>query len=282
MKNSYTRIGWLLSATVAVFFSIDLSAQPAPGKYTAQLNEMKMYYEVHGQGDPLVLLHCYSASSQLWTPMRDNLSEKYLLVVPDLRGHGRSTNPSGEYSQRQSSLDIFALLDHLEIRSFKAMGISSGGMTLMHMATQQPRRIEAMVLIGAAHYYPKQAREIMEQSTVESLTEEDYERLRQIHLLGDDQIRAMKYQFFKMKDSYDDMNFTPPYLSTITARTLIVHGDRDRFFPVSIPVELYLAIPQSYLWIVPIGGHIPIFGENKNVFVKTAMEFLDGAWEQEE
>jgi len=54
-----------------------------------------------------------------------------------------------------------------------------------------------------------------------------------------------------LKDSYDDMNFTPPYLSTITARTLIIYGDRDPLYPVKIALEMYTAIHRSYLWIVP-------------------------------
>jgi pimeloyl-ACP methyl ester carboxylesterase len=53
------------------------------------------------------------------------------------------------------------------------------------------------------------------------------------------------------KDSYDDMNFTPPYLSTITARTLIVYGDRDPLYPINILMEMHTAIPGSYLWMIP-------------------------------
>jgi len=74
------------------------------------------------------------------------------------------------------------------------------------------------------------------------------------------------------------MNFTPPYLSTITAHTLIVHGDRDSFFPVSIPLEMYTAIPESYLWIVPHGGHVPILGDMSQRFMQTALDFLRGEW----
>jgi pimeloyl-ACP methyl ester carboxylesterase len=77
-----------------------------------------------------------------------------------------------------------------------------------------------------------------------------------------------------MKDSYDDMNFTEPYLSTITARTLIVHGDRDEYFPVDIPVAMNRAIPRSALWIIPNGGHLPVLGELAPVFQEEALAFL--------
>jgi pimeloyl-ACP methyl ester carboxylesterase len=79
--------------------------------------------------------------------------------------------------------------------------------------------------------------------------------MRPVHARGDEQMRLLISNFNAMADGYDDMNFTPPYLSTITARTMIIHGDRDPFFPVSIPVEMYHSIPNSALWIVPNTGH---------------------------
>ena len=77
------------------------------------------------------------------------------------------------------------------------------------------------------------------------------------------------------------MNFTAPYLSTITAKTLIVHGDRDHLFPVSIPVEMYSAVPNAYLWIVPNGDHVPIMDKRAEAFTRTVLEFLGGEWETE-
>ena len=170
---------------------------------------------------------------------------------------------------------MFALLDALGVKQFKAMGISTGGMTLIHMATQQPSRVESMVLVGATIYFPEQARAIMRTATVASLTPEVYERRRRVHKHGDEQIRDLQQQFHDFKDSYDDMNFTRPYLSTVTARTLIVHGDRDQFFPVEIPVEMYRSIPNAFLWIVPRGGHVPIF-DPAVPFAATAQTFLKG------
>lgn len=241
-------------------------------------NDVQIYYESYGEGPPLVLLHGFFRSTQVWEPYVPALAEHFTVIAADLRGHGRSTNPTGCFTHSASARDIFALVDHLGINRFQAMGISSGGMTLLHMATQQPDRIEAMVLIGAASYFGEETRAIQRERTVESLTPEDWEELRQHHQHGDDQIRALVNQFHAFADSYDDMNFTPPYLSTIRARTLIVHGDRDRHFPVPIPVEMYQAIPQAYLWIVPNGGHVPITGEQVEPFTRTALAFLCGQW----
>lgn len=248
--------------------------------HTLATQGISLYYKTCGQGPPLLLLHKFFATGTLsWDRFIPTLAAQYRLVVPDLRGHGRSTNPSGEFTHRQSASDMFALLDSLGLQQVKAMGISSGGMTLLHMATRQPARIDAMVLIGATTYFPEPARKIFRVATVESLTPQDYQEQRELHIRGDEQIRSLQREFNAFKDSYDDMNFTPPHLSTITAATLIIHGDRDRFFPVEIAVEMYRSIPKSYLWIVPNGGHVPI-DDHADEFTIRATQFLSGAWKQ--
>lgn len=243
------------------------------------IDDFEMYYEIYGDGAPLFLLHGFTGSSSRWKPFIPSLAEHCQLIVPDLRGHGRSTNPSNEFTHRQSALDVFALAEHLRIDQFKAIGISTGGMTLTHMATQQPLRVEAMVLIGSTIYFGEECRTAQRDSANEGWW--DWDELREIHKHGDEQIRNLLDQFHNFKDSYDDMNFTTPYLSTITANTLIIHGDRDLFFPVTIPVETYQAIPDSYLWVVPNGGHVPIIEEKHQAyFIEMVLEFLLGAWQE--
>ncbi len=252
---------------------------PPAGKVVS-VNGFEMYYETYGQGEPLVLLHGFSGSSALWEPQVPALAKHFQLVIPDLRGHGRSTNPGGTFTHRQSALDVFALLDTLKIQKFRAVGISTGGMTLIHMATSQPERIEAMVLIGATSYFPEQARAFQRAANPDKLTEEQWAFYRGLHKHGDDQIRALLQQFHEFSTSYNDMNFTAPYLSTIQARTLILHGDRDAHFPVAIPVEMYRAIPKSYLWIVPNGGHVPDMDNSPMNFVEVFLQFFKGEWEK--
>jgi pimeloyl-ACP methyl ester carboxylesterase len=259
---------------------------PSTEGQTEAINGCDMYYETRGEGEPLILLHGFTGSGADWSLVFKSPPDGFQLIVPDLRGHGRSTNPSMKFTLRQSALDMFALLDHLRIERFKAIGLSAGAKTLLHMATQQPARIEAMTIVSAAHYFPQQARAIMSQMNVESQTGEAWQIMRQRHKHGDEQIRALWMQGQAMKDSYDDMNFTPPYLSTITARTLIVHGDRDQLYPINIPVELHSAIPGSHLWIIPNGDHGPIFGELTGTgettahFAEVALRFLRGEWER--
>ncbi len=259
-------------------FSTD-TALPSQG-HLVSVNGIQLYYETYGEGPPLVLLHNFTASGAAWSPLVPEFAKSYRVIVPDMRGHGRSTNPSGQFTHRQSARDIYALLDSVGINNVKAVGASSGAMTLVHMATQQPRRIDAMVLVGVTDQYPAETRAILSAQDCENLTPEDWQQQREIHMHGDEQIRELQREFCGFKDSYDDMNFTPPFLSTITARTLIVPGDHDKFFPVRLPVEMYGAIPHAYLWIVPNGSHIPAYSpKHREEFAHTALEFLRGEWE---
>jgi pimeloyl-ACP methyl ester carboxylesterase len=246
---------------------------PAPGR-ALRVNDFEMYVEVRGTGEPLVLLHGFSSCGGTWRRVVDVLAQQYQLIIPDLRGHGRSTNPSGSFTHRQSALDVYALLDQLGVKRFKAMGISTGGMTLLHMATQQRDRIEAMVLIGATSYFPEEARVVMRQAAADSIPPEERRFFAECAVRGEPQIRDLVTQFGRFKDSYDDMNFTPPLLGSIKARTLIIHGDRDEFFPVNIPVEMYRAIPGAALWIVPNGDHVPVFGQHLREFQDVTLAFL--------
>jgi pimeloyl-ACP methyl ester carboxylesterase len=70
------------------------------------------------------------------------------------------------------------------------------------------------------------------------------------------------------------MSFTADRLSAIGAPTLIVAGDRDPLYPVELAVELYRGIPRAFLWVVPNGGHGPIFNEQREEFVRRALPFL--------
>jgi pimeloyl-ACP methyl ester carboxylesterase len=247
---------------------------PARGGQSLAIHDIQMYFEAAGEGAPLLFLHGFSGIGSDWDYVSAEVPAGYRLILPDLRGHGRSTNPSPEFSFRQSALDVFALLDQLGIDKFQAIGVSGGGQILLHMATQQPSRVDAMVLVSTAHYFPEQARAVMRQMTLETHTEQEWTVMRRRHPQGDDQIRALWRQAHDLRDSFADVNFTPPYLSTITARTLIVQGDRDPLYPIDIACEMYRSIPGARLWIVPNAGHGMIFQKQAPHFVETAVGFL--------
>lgn len=252
-------------------------AQSEPPGKIAQVNGIDMHYQERGRGEPLLLLHGFGGCGADWAPFAEVLAQDYRVISVDLRGHGWSTNPSGTFTMRQSAEDIAALLDKLGIEKARAMGISAGGMTLLHLATKHPERVGAMVVIGASTHFPSETRHIAGGSHLEKLPAPVQQFFRDCAKRGGDaQVERLLAQFRGFATSYQDMTFTPPTLGTIKARTLIVHGDRDEFFPVEIPVAMYGAIPGSELWVVPGGDHVPIYDQRMPEFLRVARQFLAG------
>ena len=213
-----------------------------------------LFHRDSGSGSVLLLLHGFTGSGDDWNHVFADTLPGYRVIAPDLPGHGRSANPRPDFKFADVARDVFALLDHLGVDRVKAIGMSAGANTLLHMATQQPSRIESMIHVSGTPRFPDQARAIMRATT------------------GDDVLSRYARAF---ADDRDDMNFTAATLSQISATTLIVHGDRDPLYPVEQAVELLRGIPNSSLWVVPNGGHGPIFGAQAAAFVSTARAFLE-------
>jgi pimeloyl-ACP methyl ester carboxylesterase len=219
---------------------------------TVAVSGLELFVRDSGNGEPLLVLHGFTGSGDDWQHVFSAPPAGFRVIAPDLRAHGRSTNPSGTFTFADVARDIGALLDALAIPRVKAIGMSGGANALLHLASTRPGLVEAMVLVSTTPRYPDQARAIMRSMPPDGLG-------RFAHQFAEDR---------------DDMNFTAGTLSRITARTLIVHGDRDPLYPVELAVELYRGIPHATLWVVPNGGHGPIFGEQAAPFVHTAQEFL--------
>lgn len=245
--------------------------------HTVKIRNIDLYYETYGVGQPLLLLHGFGGCSQNWLPFSDKLSENHKLIIVDLRGHGHSSNPDNKFTHREAAQDVFLLLEKLGINQFSAMGMSTGGMILLHMATSRPSQIESMVLISSTYYFPKQARTIMGRASFETLPKEVKDMYQECAKHGEEQIRQLIKQFNAFQENDDDMNFNEQNLSTITARTLIVHGDRDPFFPVDIALSIYRSIPNSALWVIPYGYHVPIY-DSIIEFLSITLDFIDGQW----
>jgi pimeloyl-ACP methyl ester carboxylesterase len=243
-----------------------------------EINGIEQSWETAGEGEPLLWLHGAMGSGPDWRYLFNEPPAGYRVIAPDLRGHGASTNPSGAFTFRQAASDVLALLEHLKIPRVKAIGLSGGGITLLHMATMSPATIESMVVVSAPPYFPAEARGFMKQFSESAIGPDEMKRMRERHKHGDAQIEQLFAMARGFADSYDDVSFTQPHLATIGAETLIVFGDRDPLYPVALAFDLYRAIPKSYLWVVPNGGHGPVFGDAAAQFASTVMRFLSGAW----
>lgn len=243
---------------------------------TIKVRGADFYVEERGAGEPIVLLHGMAGTSGDWRHVfdLDRLAQTVRVIALDARGHGRSTNPSGEFTFGGCARDLLAVLDALGVGQTKAVGVSLGAKTLLHVATQAPARVTAMILASATPRFPEATRGLFREAALSEHSQAEWARMRTLHVHGDEQIASVWGLPGRFAEDPNDMNFTPDQLATITARTLIVTGDRDPFYPVELAVELYRSIPRSSLWVVPDAMHSPIFLSQREAFVAEAMRFL--------
>ena len=259
----------MIAAALAVSLAVPAAAE------TVRTNGVELEYRVSGSGEPLLLLHGFgSCIDDSWGSLIPELAKSHRVIAVNMRGHGASTNPTGSYTHGQTAEDINGLLDALGVRSARAIGFSSGGMTLLHLATRHPERLSKMVVVGATTHFGDQARGIMRMVAEQGLPPPVKQLFDRCATRGPAQTAELTRQFGAFKDSHSDMNFKSADLARIKASTLIVHGDRDDFFPVAIPVEMYRSIPKSQLWIVPGGDHSPTAGASQAAFLDTVGKFL--------
>lgn len=244
--------------------------QPEKKTKTVTLNGIKLYYEVYGKGEPMLLLHGWTQSSQFWSDYIPTYARHFKVYAIDLRGHGRSSELSDDFSIEKTASDILALLDFLKIEKAKAIGLSFGGLALLKLASFHPERIESMVLIGAAHKYDGAENTNLDKSfSYENLPEPFIKELKEIHFGGESQIKALFDPNLNYRISIGNED-----LKSINIKTLIVNGDRDEIMGITPATDLYENLPNSELWIVPNTGHIAITGSNQDSFLKKSSGFL--------
>ena len=271
---------WLLIRLVALLLILlppsVAWAQPSPTGQVNHANGIDLHYVDRGKGEPLLLVHGIGGCGGQWGSIADALAENYRLIIPDLRGHGWSTGAASSFTTLNASEDIAALLNSLGLRRVRAIGLSAGGMVLLHLATREPDRISSMVLVSTAQRLPDQARAFARGTTMGTLTGPAGELWQSCAVRGENQMRGLVDRLQSLfGNNIDDINFSAARLSTIRARTLLVHGDRDSLFPVEIAFEMYRGIPNSELWIVPGGDHVPIRRDRQPEFLRVTREFLN-------
>lgn len=167
-------------------------------------------------------------------------------------------------------------MDALGIECASAIGMSLGAKTLLHVAAAAPDRIRTMILVSATPRFPEATRALFRAAAAQRRSEAEWAAMRALHVLGDEQIRSL-WELPAQFANDTEMNFTADRLAAIEARTLVVSGDRDPLYPVELAVELYRGIRGSSLYVVPGGGHGPIFETERGRFEDRALAFLRGA-----
>ena len=149
-----------------------VSAQQKPTTGYAPVNGLKMYYEVHGSGDPVVLLHgSFMTISNNWTEWIGELSKTRKVIALEMQGHGRTADIKRDFSYEYLADDVAALLDYLKIPSADLIGYSMGGGVAMQCAICHPKKVRKVVSISAVFRHDgwvKEARDMFPQLTSET------------------------------------------------------------------------------------------------------------------
>jgi len=138
--------GALLLASSSLF-----AAGSVPGfvdRY-AEVNGVRLHYAIGGKGSAVVLLHGYAQTGHMWGPIMPELAKRHTVIVPDLRGAGRSSKPEGGYDKKNMAVDIHALLVSLGIDKTVVVGHDIGLMVAYAYAAQFPQATERVVLMDA-------------------------------------------------------------------------------------------------------------------------------------
>src|SRR5881397_2969259 len=116
----------------------------------APVNGLKMYYEIHGKGDPVVLLHgSFMTITNNWTDMIAQLSKTRKVIAVEMQGHGRTADINRDFSYENLADDIAAMLDYLRIKQADLLGYSMGGGVAMQVAIRHPEKVRKVVSMSA-------------------------------------------------------------------------------------------------------------------------------------
>jgi pimeloyl-ACP methyl ester carboxylesterase len=218
------------------------------------------FYRDEGRGEPLVLLHSGGMAGAEWDEHAGALAERFRVLVPDLPGHGR-TPLDGELTVERMADAVAAMLDDAGVDSAHVLGSSMGGAVALWTVLNRPSLVDRLVLfrIGYTREGKSVARDL-------SLDDPDYWRsvgmadaLSRMHEPqgGPDAWMAIVDRDARLfEEDPERHDHDREDLEGIGTPTLVVAGDRDPLVPVEEAVEMYRAIADADLWILPRASHV--------------------------
>lgn len=254
-----TRIGFVtilllvLLATTAQC-QINYGSNKQVGNYAA-VNDIKVYYEVYGAGEPLLLLHGNGGSISSFKFQIPELSKHFKVVAVDSRAQGKSTDSDQEITYALMASDMSALIDKLNLGSVDVVGWSDGGNIGLELAFAHPQQVKKLVTFGANYTHENYA------APPDNVTMDanDPRLLKTAQLLKEYKAELAKFSPVVRKKLDDLMekypNFTVEQLKQIKVPVLVVAGDHD-LINVNQTISLFKSLPHSQLLIVPGASHL--------------------------
>lgn len=250
--------------------------------------DINIYYEIHGRGEPLLLIHGLGSSSRDWEMQDSHFAQHFQMIKVDLRGHGRSDKPRGPYTLPMFAGDVAGLLETLEVYPANVLGISLGGMVAFQLGLDNPGLVKKMVIVNSVP-------ELIPRNLSDRLA--FWQRLFIIRFMGMESMgRVLADRFFTAPDQEAlkevfikrwAENHKPSYraalkaaygwsvrerLGEIKAPTLVLGADGD-YFPTQDKETYTALIPGARLVVIENSNHA-LPAEKPEEFNQVVEEFL--------
>lgn len=256
-----------------------------------KVNDIQMYYEIHGTGDPVVLIQGLAADRTFWGPNLSGLIKKHQILLLDYRGAGDTDKPATPYSTKMFADDIAGLLEAVGIAPAHIVGRSMGGCIAQWLGILHPTRVRSLILAATwaradaflrrslrawTSLVEKQGLEgLFEQALLWCYTRDFFEPENARALEGLEKLVFANRQpadAFRRQSLAGQEHDALDRLPRITAPTLVVVGEQDILTPRKLSEELAAMIPKAELRVLPSLGHA-FYEQRPEVFNRLALEF---------
>jgi 3-oxoadipate enol-lactonase len=253
------------------------------------MTKATLFVQQFGAGDPLLLIHGLMVSGAMYQEVVPALAAHYRVIVPDLRGHGRSGTLGGPYRVEQLAHDLAQLLDDLRLGAAYVLGYSQGGAVAQQFARDYPARVRGLILACTYAYNMLSRRERLEGMLApwfvrilgmrrlarllssgvgggQRLATETAHWLEGILAANDKTRMVAAVEAMKAFDSRT-------WLQQITCPTLVIAGAEDTAVPRAHANMLAQGIPGAQLRVIDGAGHTLIW-THREIFVQAVEAFL--------
>jgi pimeloyl-ACP methyl ester carboxylesterase len=281
-------LGMRLAAFLAMTMAMtDLSAQQGPTTGYAPVRGLRMYYEIHGLGEPVVLLHgSFMTLTSNWAGWIEELSRTRKVIAVELQGHGRTADIPRELSSEHHADDVAALLDYLEIPRADLIGYSMGGGVALRVAVRHPDRVRRVVVLSSPFRRDGMVQEAHDALTAEALAEAfegspleaEYERL------SPTPDRFSRFVERMVAADAAETDLSADQLQSTTAPMFFIHGDADGIRLQHVAEMFHLKgggthgdlgpRSASRLAILPDTTHVTLM-QRREILVPMVNDFLD-------
>ena len=256
---------------VSSIAQIPYGSNPKVGKYLNHRG-FRMYYEIYGQGEPLLIIHGNGGSISNFGNQIPYFSKKYQVILADSRAHGKSIDNNDSLSYKMMTDDLNALLDHLHKDSCYVIGWSDGGIEGLLLSINFPKKVKKLAITGA-NLIPDA--NLAVDPWIDQDLKHNIDSLEK--LIPSISVKTnLKLWRLMVREPH----ITHEALQKISCPTLVIGGDQDVILPRHT-LEIAENIKQSNLWILPNSGHsTPIY--YKDIFNNTVNSFFKAPFVKKE